>query len=74
MLVAVRGMHEAPLLVSCVTPEQGLDIAHVQSILRGRPLTRSRSVIHMAMVRRVPSSRAVGVEVLVTLLLEHVLG
>ena len=71
VLVAVRGMREAALLISGVPPEQVSDIAHVASILKGSPLPKSRSLIPTAMVPRPASSRAVGVEVLVTLLLQR---
>ena len=68
MLIAVRGMHKAALLVSGVTPEEVFYIAHVGSILGGSPLSRLGSLIRTAMVPRVASSGAVGVQVLVTLL------
>ena len=71
MLIAVRGMREAALLISGVTSEEALHIARVASILRGTLLSRSRSLIPEAMVLRVTSSGAVGVEVLVTFLLHH---
>ena len=70
-LITVRGMHEAALLVSGVTPEEVLHIAHIASILRGSPLSRSRSLMPAAMVARVTSSGAVGVELPVTLPLQR---
>ena len=71
MLITVWGVHEAALLVSRVTPEEVLHIVHVASILRGSPFSRSRSLIPTAMVPRVASPGAVGVEVMVTLLLKR---
>ena len=52
MLVAVRGMHEAALLVSGITPEGVLDIPRIGRVLRGSPLSRSRSLMPTAMVTR----------------------
>ena len=71
MLVAVRGMYEAALLVSGITPKEMLHIAHITSILRGSPLSRPRSLGPPAMVPRVTSFEAIGVEVLVTLLFQR---
>ena len=50
--------------------KQVLYIAHVASNLRGSPLPRSTSLIPTSMVPSVASSKAVEVEVLVTLLLQ----
>ena len=59
-LVAVRGMHEAALLVTGIMPEEVLQIAHIASILRGSPLSRWRFLMPTAMVSRVASSGALG--------------
>ena len=68
--VAVRGMKQAAFLISGVTTEQVLDIAHVVSTLRSFPLFRgSRALVATAMVAGVAASRAISIEVLVTLLL-----
>ena len=71
MLVAVRGMHEAALLFSGITPEDILPIAYITSILRGSPLSRPRFLVPTTMVPRVASSGAIGVEVRVILLLQR---
>ena len=70
MLVALRGGQETALIILSVTIEGILYTAHIASILRGSPISRSRSLIPRAMVPRIASSGAVGVEVLVTLLLQ----
>ena len=62
-------MHEAALLVSGMTPDEVLNITHIASILTGSPLSRSRSLMPTAMVPRVATSGAVGIQVLITLLL-----
>ena len=71
MVIAVPSMHEAAVPVAGVTPEEVLHIAHIASILRGSAFSRSRSLMPTAMSSRVASSGAVGVEVLVTLLLQR---
>ena len=64
-LVAVRGMKQAALLISGITPEEVLDIAHEGSIFGGSPLSRSVSLVPSAMAPRAASSRTLGVHVLV---------
>ena len=71
VLVAVGGMQETALLILSVTIEEIFYTAHVAIILRGSPMSRSRSLITTAMVPRFASSGAVSVEVLVTLLLQR---
>ena len=58
---ASRGMKQAALLISGITPEDILDIAHEASIFGGSPLSRSGSMVPPAMAPRASSSRAVGV-------------
>ena len=65
MLIAVRGVKQGALLVSGITPEEILNIAHDTSIFGGGPLSGSVSLIPTAMAPRVSSSRTVGVQVLV---------
>ena len=64
LLVAVRGMKQATLLISGITAEEVLDIAHEAGIFRGSPLSRSGSLVPSPMAPRAASSRTVGVQVL----------
>ena len=58
-------MKQATLLISGITPEEVLDVAHKASIFGGSPLSRSGSLVPFAMAPRAASSRTVGVQVLV---------
>ena len=50
-LVAIRGRKQATLLISGITPEEILEIAHEASIFGGDPLSRSGSLVPSAMAR-----------------------
>ena len=71
MLIAVRGVKQGALLVSGITPEEILYIAHDTSIFGGSPLSGSVSLIPTAMAPRAPTSRTVGVQVLVAFVLQR---
>ena len=71
LLVAVRGVKQAALLMSGITPEEVLDIAHDANILGGSPLSWSVSLVPTAFAPRAPSSRTVGVQVLVAFFLQR---
>ena len=64
-LLTVRGTPQVTMLVSSVTPEELLDMAHDTGVLGASPLSRSRSLAPFAMAPRASSSRRVGVQVLV---------
>ena len=64
-LIAVGGVLQVTMLVSGVTPEELLDIAHDAGVLGGSPLSRSGSLVPFAMSPRASSSRTVGAQVLV---------
>ena len=68
-LIAVGGVLQVTMLVSGVTPEELLDIAHDTSVLGGSPLSRSGSLVPFTMAPRASSSRTVGVQVLVAFFL-----
>ena len=61
MLIAVRGVKQGALLVSGITPEEILYIAHDTSIFRGCPLSGLVSLVPTAMAPRVSSSRTVRI-------------
>ena len=65
-LVAVRDMKQAALLISGITPEEVLDVAHEASIFGGSPLSRLVSLVPWALTPRAASSGTVGVQVLVS--------
>ena len=65
-VVAIRGMKQATLHISGITPQELLDIAYNSSIFEGSPLSRSGSLVPPAMAPRAASSRQVGIQVLVT--------
>ena len=71
MLIAVRGVKQEALLVSGITPEEILYIAHDTSIFGGSPLSGSVSLIPTAMAPRASSSRTVGVQVLIAFFLQR---
>ena len=71
MLIAVRGVKQGALLISGITPEEILYVAHDTSIFGGSPLSGSLSLIAMAMAPRASSSRTVGVQVLVAFFLQR---
>ena len=71
MLIAVRGMKQGTLLVSGITPEEILNIAHDTSIFRGSPLSWSVSLVPTASAPTAFSSRTVGVQVLVAFFLQR---
>ena len=64
-------MKQATLLISDITPEEVLDIAHEASILGGSPLSRSGSLVPSAMAPRAASSGTVGVQVLVAFIFQR---
>ena len=66
MLIAVGGVLQVTMFISGITPEELLDIIHDTGVLGGSPLSRSGSLLPLAMASRVSSSRTVGVQVLVT--------
>ena len=70
-LLAVGGVLQVTMLVSGVTPEQLLDIAHDRGVLGGSPLSWPGSLIPLAMAPRASSSRTVGVQVLVAFFLHR---
>ena len=68
---AARGMKQATLLNSGITPEKVLDIAHEVCIFWGSPLSRSGPLVTSVMAPRAASSKTVGVQVLVTFFFER---
>ena len=71
MLIAVRGMKQGALLVSGITPEEILYIAHDTSIFGSSPLSGSVSLTPTAMAPKASSSGMVGVQVLVAFFLQR---
>ena len=71
MLIAVRGVKQGTLLVSGITPEEVLNIAHDTSIFGGSPLSGLVSLIPRALAPRASSSRTVGVQVVVAFFLQR---
>ena len=71
MLIAVRGMKQGTLLVSGITPEEILSIAHDTSIFGGCPLSGLVSFVTTALAPRTPSARTIGVQVLVAFLFQQ---
>ena len=71
MLIAVRGVKQGTLLVSGITPEEILNIAHDTSIFGGSPLSGSVSLIPTALAPTASSSKTVGVQVLVAFFLQR---
>ena len=71
MLIAVSGVKQGALLVSGITSEEILYIAHDTSIFGGSPLSGSMSLIPTAMAPRASSSRTVGVHLLVIFILQR---
>ena len=69
-LLAVGGVLQVPMLVSGVTPEELLDIAHDTRKLWGSPLSRSGPSLPFALALRAPCSRLIGVQVLVACFLK----
>ena len=70
-LVVVRGVKHKTLLVSGITLEEILDIAHDTSIFEGSPLSWSVSMVPTAMAPKDASSGTIGVQVLVAFLLRR---
>ena len=64
MPITVRVVKQGALLVSGITPQEILYIAHDTSIFGGSPLSGSVSLIPTAMAPRASSSRTSGVQVL----------
>ena len=61
----VTPISKQTLLISGITPEEILDIAHEASTFKGSPLCRSGSLVPSALAPRATSSKTVGVQVLV---------
>ena len=70
-LVAVRGVQQRALLISGITPEDVLYIAHDTSIFGGSPLSPLVSLLPTDLAPRAASSRTVGVQVLVAFFLQR---
>ena len=60
-LVAVGGMTQVTLLVSGITPEELLNLAHDTGMLGRSVLSRSWSLVPFSMAPRASSSRAIGI-------------
>ena len=71
LLLADRHMLQVTLLISGITPEELLQIFHDTGVLRGSPLSRSRSLVPFTLASRASTSRMVGVQVLVAFLLQR---
>ena len=59
------------MLISGITPEELLDIAHNASIFWGSHLCRSESLVPLARAFKASPSRAVGVQMLVAFFLQR---
>ena len=72
-LLAVRGMLQVALLVSCITPEELLDVLHDTGVgvFGGSPLPRSGSLVPFALASRASTSWTVVVQVLVAFFLQR---
>ena len=70
-LVAVRGVKQGTLLVSGITPEEILDIAHDTSIFVGSPQSGSVFLVPTALAPRAASSRTMGIQMLVAFLFQR---
>ena len=70
-LLAVRGVLQVAMLISGVTPEELLDIVHDTGVLGCSLLSRSGSLVPFAMASTAPSSRTVGVQVVVAFFLKR---
>ena len=71
MLIPVRGVKQGALLISGITPEEILYIAHDTSIFGGSPLSGSVSLIPPAMTPRASPSNTIGIQVLVAFFLQR---
>ena len=70
-LIAAGGVLPVTMLVSGVTSEELLDIAHDTGVLGGSLLSRSGSLVPFVMASRASSFRTVGFQVLVAFFLQR---